>query len=177
MVWSRHTTGRNDPEGNTTMKHSPDSTPRAFATALGYRYAQAVVLVGGVLARVAAPTRLPPARRPVRSDTRGRSRKHAVWSLANVSWSCCPLGRFDRSCAATTPYLFVRGARYCAGEESFCIDGERDPATPKGVDHPLLIGVGALRPSAVSESKADATGKSVKQIVWRIERHEHSGIP
>jgi len=49
MVWSRHTTGRNDPEGNTTMKHPPDFTPRAFATALRYRYALAVVLMGGVL--------------------------------------------------------------------------------------------------------------------------------
>jgi len=49
MVWSRHTTGRNDPEDNTTMKHPPDSTPRAFATALRYRYALAVVLMGGVL--------------------------------------------------------------------------------------------------------------------------------
>ena len=31
------------------MKHQPDSTPRAFATALRYRYALAVVVVGGVL--------------------------------------------------------------------------------------------------------------------------------
>ncbi len=31
------------------MKHPLDSTPRAFPTALRYRYALAVVLVGGVL--------------------------------------------------------------------------------------------------------------------------------
>jgi len=39
------------------MKHPPDFTPRAFATALRYRYALAVVLMGGVL--LALPTRAP----------------------------------------------------------------------------------------------------------------------
>src|SRR5713101_34128 len=59
MVCGRGVTrARKDPEGSTTMKRPPESTPRPFATGLRYRYAFAVVLVGAVLALHPAPPRL-----------------------------------------------------------------------------------------------------------------------
>jgi len=47
-------------------------------------------------------------------------------------------------------------------------EGER-PATPKGVDHRFLIGVVRSVRRCSLGKQADATGKSVKQVVWRIE--------
>ena len=37
--------------------------------------------------------------------------------------------------------MFALGACYYTGEQSFCIEGERDDATPKGVDHRFAIGM------------------------------------